>query len=100
MTTSNELTRTVEHNAIRYTAPDGAILAEITFPERGEGIVTIDHTFVDPALRGQGMAGTLMDACVHELERTERRAHPTCSYAVAWFEKHPEWQHLFASEEA
>lgn len=100
MTSSNDLTRVVERNAIRYAAADGATMAEITFPEHDEGIVTIDHTFVDPAMRGQGMAGTLMDACVHELERTERLAHPTCSYAVAWFEKHPEWQHLLAPEEA
>ena len=86
----------VEENAIRLVSPDGAVLAEVTFPACNDGVVDIDHTFVDSSLRGQGMAGKLLDACAHELERTGRRAHPTCSYAVGWFEKHPEWARLLA----
>ena len=86
----------VKDHAIRYRSENGAVLAEVTFPADGEGTVNIDHTFVDEALRGQGMAGKLMDACAQELERAGLKAHPTCSYAVSWFEKHPEWAHLLA----
>lgn len=86
----------VENHAIRLRAEDGSVLAEVTFPACGEGVVDINHTFVDPSLRGLGMAGKLLEACAHELERTDRRARPTCSYAVGWFEKHPEWAYLLA----
>ncbi|WP_308623323.1 GNAT family N-acetyltransferase [uncultured Enorma sp.] len=86
----------IDGNAIRLRAEDGSVLAEVTYPACGDGVVEIDHTFVDATLRGQGMAGKLLDACAHELERTGRRARPTCSYAVSWFEKHPEWAHLLA----
>lgn len=86
----------VENHAIRLRVEDGSVLAEVTFPACGEGVVDINHTFVDQSLRGQGMAAKLLDACAHELERTDRRARPTCSYAVGWFEKHPEWAHLLA----
>lgn len=68
---------------------DGKLLAEITFPIT-DGVADIDHTFVDDSLRGQGIAGQLMTAAVEQLTRDGLRAHATCSYAVKWFEKHPE----------
>ena len=34
----------------------GRLVAEITFPETAPGVYTIDHTFVDASLRGQGVA--------------------------------------------
>lgn len=71
----------------------GKLLAEVTFPER-EGVVVINHTFVDASLRGQGVAGQLLRAVADTLRREGRKAHPTCSYAVRWFEDHPEEQDL------
>lgn len=68
---------------------DGKVLAEIDFPAC-EGGVDICHTFVDDSLRGQGVAGQLMRRCADELRRTGRKACSTCSYAAAWFTKHPE----------
>ena len=38
----------------------GKLLAEITFPETESGVCTINHTFVDESLRGQGIAGQLV----------------------------------------
>ena len=68
----------------------GKLVAEITFPPEREGVVNIDHTFVDSSLRGQGVAGQLVEAAVDELRAAGRKAVPTCSYAVKWFEQHPE----------
>ena len=70
-------------------APDGTLLAEITFPDAG-GVAQIDHTFVAPALRGQSVAGQLMAAAVGQIRTRGLKAHPTCPYAVAWFSRHPE----------
>lgn len=70
-------------------APDGALLAEITFPASG-GIANINHTFVSDTLRGQGIAGQLMEAAVAQLRAQNQRAVATCPYAVRWFESHPE----------
>ena len=41
---------TVEEHRVVYTAEDRE-LAFVTFPAFGEGVVNIDHTFVDPVLR-------------------------------------------------
>lgn len=72
---------------------NGKLLAEVTFPER-EGVAVINHTFVDDSLRGQGMAGQLLQAVADTLRREGRKARPTCSYAVHWFATHPEEQDL------
>ena len=76
-------------NKIEYES-DGNILAEITFPAMDETTVNINHTFVDDSLRGQGIAGKLMELTVQQLEQTGRKAVATCSYAQKWFEKNPE----------
>jgi predicted GNAT family acetyltransferase len=48
------------------------MICEITFPEVEEGLYDIDHTFVDDSLRGQGIAGKLIEALV-DLVRKEGR---------------------------
>ena len=50
------MTFTKESNRI-FCTQDGKTLAEVTFPETASGMVVIDHTWVDPSLRGQGAAG-------------------------------------------
>lgn len=80
----------IHSHAIEYVDPDGKALARVTFPDRADGTVDIDHTFVDESLRGQGVAGMLMRAVAEELRETGRRAHLSCSYAKSWFEKHPQ----------
>jgi predicted GNAT family acetyltransferase len=77
----------VYENTIVYKEDD-VVLAEIAFPPIGIGTVDICKTHVDESLRGQGMAGQLMERTVNELRKTKRKAVPTCSYAVKWFEEH------------
>lgn len=80
-----------QHEPERIYASDsaGQCIAEVTFPI-SDGVATIDHTFVDPSLRGQGVAGQLLAATVERLRSAGLKAWPTCSYAVKWFADHPE----------
>lgn len=82
-----------EPGRIFATDETGKLLAEVTFPER-EGVAVINHTFVDDSLRGQGVAGQLLRVVADTLRQEGRKAKPTCSYAVHWFETHPEEQDL------
>ena len=69
---------------------DGKLLAEITFPTGEDGVADIDHTFVDPSLRGQGMADKLVRAALEQIRKNGGTPAATCTYAVSWLEKHPE----------
>lgn len=82
---------TFQYEKNRVFAKDlsGKLVAEITFPLEG-GLYNINHTFVDDSLRGQGVAGRLMREAIGQIKEQGGRAAATCSYAKAWFEKHPE----------
>ena len=73
-----------EENRIYKTDDTGKVIAEVTFPETAEGVYTIDKTFVDNSLRGQGVAGQLVQAAVDEITAKGGRVEATCSYAVKW----------------
>ena len=66
------------------------LVAEITFPETAPGVYTIDHTFVDASLRGQGVADQLVRAALEQIQANGGTAAATCSYAAAWLDKHPQ----------
>ena len=63
------------------------VIAEITFKEVEKGVFNIDHTFVDESLRGQGVAGKLVEMAVEEIEKKGGKVKATCSYAKNWLEK-------------
>ena len=72
-----------------YAERDGQLIAEITFPEE-DGVAVIDHTFVDGSLRGQGVAGQLVRAAADQIRDQGKKARVVCTYARAWFDRHPE----------
>lgn len=84
-----------EENRIFMEDKDGEIIAEITFPKYDENTVNINRTFVSSTLRGQGIAGQLMEKAVDVIEKNGWKAKTDCSYAEKWADKHPEKSSLF-----
>jgi predicted GNAT family acetyltransferase len=83
-----------ETNRIYLEDAEGKVIAEVTYPDVNEQLVNINHTFVDDTLRGQGIAGMLMEAAAAQLKKENKRAVLTCSYAVKWFEKNEQYKEL------
>ena len=79
-----------ENNRIYANDEKGCIIAEITFPTDG-CTSTIDHTFVDSSLRGQGIAGKLMQLAVDKIKADGNKIAATCPYATVWLQRHPEY---------
>lgn len=59
----------------------GKRVAEITYERTGPDRVTLDHTFVDASLRGQGVGKRLVDAAADWARRTGTKLDATCPYA-------------------
>ena len=77
----------VEDGRITYQNENAEVLAEATYCPVRPGVVDIDHTYVDPSLRGQGIAGQLMEALAVELRKRGLKAVASCSYAEVWLER-------------
>lgn len=58
-------------------------VARITWVDGGNDIIVVNHTFVDPALRGQSIAGKLLAKVVEMAREENLKIVPSCSYAVA-----------------
>ena len=82
----------IYHDRIVLADDDDLALAEVDFPaiEGADHTVEITHTVVDESLQGQGIAGKLMLKLTEYLRKNHLTAIPSCSYAVKWFQKHPE----------
>lgn len=85
-----ELDFIFDENRIYAEGKGGKLLAEISFHEAGDETMDIDHTYVDESLRGQGVAGNLMEMAVDAIERRGKKITASCSYAAVWLEKHPQ----------
>jgi len=84
------------HQEHRIYAEDenGTLLAEVTFPASGNDAVCITHTFTAPSLRGQGVAGRLMEAVAAYAKEHNKKITAQCSYAAGWFERHSEYDDI------
>ena len=57
---------------------------------RYDALVIIPHVEAPPALRGKGTAGRLMEGIVALARTGGFKIEPVCSYADAWFRRHPD----------
>jgi uncharacterized protein len=72
-----------------FVAREGIHLADMTYTRVSDTEVIIDHTEVDKALQGMGVARRLLDATVAWARTTHTKLSATCPYAYAQFEKDP-----------
>lgn len=59
---------------------DGVRIAELAYRTLTENTLDAYHTFVDPSLRGQGVADKLYQAFIEFVDQQGYRVKPSCSY--------------------
>ena len=85
----------VTHNADEHrfeTWVDG-YLSKLDYIQDGKNFV-ITHVGVSPELRGQGIAGKIVEVSLEYAKARSLRVVPMCSYAAAYIRKHPEYAEL------
>lgn len=95
---------TIEHETSgengRFVHHAGGAEAELTYAHApavgGQKRVSADHTYVPDSMRGQGVAARLVDALIATAREQQWQVIPRCSYVVAAFRRHPEWNDVLA----
>ena len=80
-----------EHGGVYQIAVEGASRPAVLTWQNRDGVRLVDHTFVPPEARGQGLAGKLVQAIVADAKAQGFKIAPQCPYVVTAFGKHPEW---------
>ena len=84
-----------EHENSRYILrlpgiEEPAFLAYEIQEENGSTIYDLRHTYVTPAMRGQGVAAKLVKKAVEDAREGNHKLYPTCSYIHTYMQRHPE----------
>ena len=69
---------------------DGRRVGELTYT-RSAGTALVDHTYVDPPLRGGSIAPSLVEAAVRWARQENVKIMPLCSYVRSVFARKPEY---------
>ena len=90
----------VTHNLAeqRFEAWIDGYLSKLDYIQDGKNFV-ITHVGVSPELRGQGIAGRIVQVGLEYAKEKSLRVVPMCSYAAAYIRKHPEYAELTRQHE-
>ncbi|MBC3759052.1 N-acetyltransferase [Hyunsoonleella sp. SJ7] len=74
-----------------YVEIDGEQKAEMTYTYAGDNKIIIDHTEVNPSLKGQGVGYKLVETAVDYAREKNIKVLPLCPFANAVFKKRKEY---------
>ncbi len=80
----------------KFSLRDGkTVIGGLGYSRTGD-VVSLEHTVVEPAFRGRGIAKRLVAHAVDWARASGVKLRPACSFAVAEFAKHPEYADVLA----
>lgn len=92
-----EIQRTGSENEGKfYIEENDKNIALMTYKKSSDGVIMIDHTEVDPKLRGEGIGEDLVAAGVKYARENNFKIVPTCPFAKAEFDKHDEYRDVLS----
>lgn len=84
------------HNKFYVNDAEGNQVAEIVFVPTGEHLSIIEHTDVDPSLKGQGVGKQLVAKVVEKMRGENRKIIPLCPFAKHEFDNTREYDDIRA----
>ena len=85
------------HNKFYVNDAQGNQVAEIVFVPTGDHLSIIEHTDVDPSLKGQGVGKQLVAKVVEKMRQEQRKIIPLCPFAKHEFDNTREYDDIRAA---
>jgi uncharacterized protein len=76
---------------------DDRVVGVAHYVRDGE-LISFTHTGVEPQLRGQGLAGELIEFALRDAREAGAEVLPICSYVSDYISQHPEYLELVPAE--
>ncbi len=83
-------------NGAFFIDEDGEWIAELTYVRSGADTITVDHTEVDPKLKGQGVGQRLVESVVNFARENGLKIKPFCPFTRKVIGSTPEFQDVLA----
>ena len=80
----------IQHDAAhqKFTTAPAGHASELAYARPAEGVIDFTHTFVDEALRGQGVADELARAGLAFAREQRLRVKTSCSFMAGFVQRH------------
>ncbi len=75
---------------------EASAIAYVTFKDKDDSTIIVDHTFVSDELRGRGIAGKLYKTIIDYARKENKKIIPECSYIKTKMEHNKADQDLLA----
>ena len=70
--------------------------AQLTYAEPRPGVLDLQHTFVPPEARNQGVANALAESAFDYAREQGLKIIPSCAFVRAWLAENPQHKDLVA----
>jgi predicted GNAT family acetyltransferase len=92
MSTDIQTTRDDERS--RYEGRvDGEVVSVLAYVRHGD-VLDLTHTATEPEHRNQGLASAVTRAALEDVRQRGEKVRPSCPFAVAFLDEHPEYADL------
>ena len=80
----------IQHDAANqeFTTTRHGHAGELAYARPSEGVIDFTHTFVDEALRGQGVADELARTALAFARKEHLKVKTSCTFMVGFVERH------------
>lgn len=88
----------IEHRENQFYIKEGQLIVARLDYEVKSHVMYLHSVFVDPSLRGQGIARKLVEESIKFAQQMNYKIVPICPYTVSYFNEHKEFETLLKKD--